>query len=203
MARREFDRTSAEILKAARDMITFAQQGMRDYLEKGARSESGLFAAITSARIVTMTLQGLNTRTADGGSWWVAHSARLRADPVARWFWELRNDIEKRGTLGPHGISMTLNLSTRDLPPPPPGAKRQFVGDQLGRSGWEVSLPDGSTDIVYFSLPEENLRIERVLPDAPDGAPLERLLPSYLAQIESIVEDAEQVFGSAVDGPRR
>jgi hypothetical protein len=32
---------------------------------------------------------------------------------------------------------------------------RVIFGDAIGGSGWEVQKPDGSTEMVYFTLPEE------------------------------------------------
>ena len=60
---------------------------------------------------------------------------------------------------------------------PPEGANGFFIGDNLGGSGWEVYLPDGSTEKYYVAMLDEiqsQIQVNLHFPDPPkrhDGQP--------------------------------
>jgi hypothetical protein len=80
------------------------------------------------------------------------------------------------------------------------------MGDQLGGSGWEVELPDGSTEKYYVKLPDHlrleiNLNLDKPIrrhmgkrPDDQTAAGLSRL---YIDYLRDLVAEAEERFGSA------
>jgi hypothetical protein len=78
----------------------------------------------------------------------------------------------------------------------PAGTTSTFVGDQLGRSGWEVTLPDGSKNQVYFSLPTELARFSLSVADAPEGFSFEQDLPAWRDTLGEIVKQAREMFGN-------
>lgn len=68
----------------------------------------------------------------------------------------------------------------------PPGTKHAFIGDEMGRSGWVIGLPDGSETTVYRQLPSSVAMTEVILEDSPDDRPLDGLLRQWLEETESI-----------------
>ncbi len=90
---------------------------------------------------------------------------------------------------------------------PPPGAQGFFIGDSLGGSGWEIQLPDGSTEKFYVALPPEiaaNISTALHLPKAPGthlGQPISDtsmhiLLGLYLDYMDRLIREAETEFAS-------
>jgi hypothetical protein len=80
-----------------------------------------------------------------------------------------------------------------------------FLGDSVGGHGWEVQLPDGSIEKVYFDLPPEvadNFEFEFLLSDPPDehdGRPIEdksiaNLGGLYIAALSRMVDDFVERF---------
>jgi len=100
------------------------------------------------------------------------------------------------------------HLDTSELQPlmrsPPPGARSFFMGDQLGGSGWEVELPDGSTENYYVVLPDDlKVKINLHFADPPtmhSGQPLadtsiEALAKHYVEYLRRLVHEAKEAFG--------
>ena len=88
---------------------------------------------------------------------------------------------------------------------PPPGAKGFFIGDQLGGSGWEVELPDGTVAKYYVTVPDhlqDNIRIRFHFRDAPrthggqvlQDTSVERLAQLYIEYLRNIVAEARAQF---------
>ncbi len=80
----------------------------------------------------------------------------------------------------------------------PPNTVGTFFGDQLRGNGWEVRMPDGSTEKIYFQLPE-GIDIESGLhlndpPDQHDGRPISdasiaNLGRLYLGTLTEVVDE--------------
>lgn len=189
--------TVDEVLRATRQMLDFARLGAEDFHGSGDRKLPGLYTAVTSGRSVTFVLQKLTGRAAGFALWYANIQAELKADPVARWFVELRNRIEKEGTHGPSSSEIYINrLDSGDLmSQAPPNTTGMFIGDQLGRSGWNVLLDDGSEATVFFKLPASVGWSKLMIEDAPNGFSTEDLLALWLNRLNSIVVEAEQRFG--------
>ena len=85
----------------------------------------------------------------------------------------------------------------------PPNTVSTFFGDQLGGNGWEVRMPDGSTEKVYFDLPPGS-DVESALtfpesPDQHDGEPITDTSIAnfgrlYLAALTKIVDEFVERF---------
>ena len=189
-------KSAADCIAGARQMLDHARTGQRDYLAAGERRLSGLYAAVTSARSVTFALQNMNGHVDGADAWYESVRARLRADAVARFFVDLRNRIEKQGTHG-HArarLNITYANGAEMMREAPPGATGFILGDPLGRSGWEVKLPDGSKQIVYFTLPPDVGTSTLHLAEAPEGRDIADLLDEYLRLLEDILTEAETTF---------
>lgn len=170
--------------------------GQQDFAEGGSRWLLGLHTAVTQGRSVTFVLQGLRGKIDGADEWYVAVQERLRADPVCKWFVEVRNRMEKQGTAGRSFTSVMLHrldgASLRALQPP--GTVSTFIGDALGRSGHVVRLADGSETTIYFELPSVMGEANLHLADAPDDRPIEELIEHYLETLTDVVTDAVEVF---------
>src|SRR5205823_226809 len=109
-------------------------------------------------------------------AWWKPYQDKLAADPLMRYFNQTRTDVLHEGEL------QTSNYTTigKDRPVDmgqlmrklnkhaPPNTIGTFFGDQLGGNGWEVRMPDGTTERVYFDLPAESgVESNLHLPDPP------------------------------------
>lgn len=192
-------RSIESVLASARQVLTFAQHGRDDFLAAGDRRVLGLHTAITHGRSVTFVVQNLRTLVGveDFDSWYqpALDATFGRHRDVSAWAIELRNKIEKQGTVGELGYSLHIeSFNTDDAGPPPPGATSMFIGDQLGRAGWDVVLPDGSHTQVFFRIPRSTLAMS--MPEAPDGRPVEELLDVYLTDCADFIELARRRFGA-------
>lgn len=147
--------TVTEVIASARQMLDFVRLGARDYSDAGERRLSGLFNAVTSGRSVTFVLQKLKGRAPGFDQWYAAVQDNLRQDPVASWFVDLRNRIEKERTHGSTSASMYIRQfnPAEMVQNAPANATSMFLGDDLGRSGWTVQLQDGSRATVFFAMP--------------------------------------------------
>ncbi|MGI8433752.1 MAG: hypothetical protein ACR2LE_03305 [Nocardioidaceae bacterium] len=143
-------------------------------------------------------------------AWYEPLQAKMREDELLRYLTTLRNAILKEGSLRT-GFSITIeHLNTADvlrlMQYPPPGAKGFFLGDELGGSGWEVVLPDGSTTKYYVQLPDiiqRGITTNLHFPDPPlthKGQPLsdtsiEALSRLYVDYLDDLLNAAKQRFG--------
>lgn len=183
-------------------MYEIARQGERDYLAAGDRRLAGLYNAVTSGRSVTFAIQNLKNRVDGFDDWYEPVQERMRADPVCSYFRDMRNRIEKQATAGE--ISGSFYIS--DLNPAelrryaPPGTTGMFLGDDLGRSGWTVTLPDSRQETVYFQLPPQVGEATLRIADPPDDRPLDALLAHYLDVLDGFLAEAEQQFGTTASG---
>jgi hypothetical protein len=169
---------------------------------------SGFRNVAVFGRAVTNVLQ--NMRSVDRetfNTWYAPRQEAMRADPLLRYFYELRSEILKEGP-PEHSSSLTIDyLDGTELAEimadPPPGARSFFIGDSLGGSGWEVEMSDGSIETYYVRLPGSvKLETSLHLVDTPThhrGVPiendsLETLSRLYVSYLERLVADAEADF---------
>ena len=156
-------RDASAILQDAAETLRTAEWGLADLLGKDPRRRMpGLRNLIVFGRAVTNVLQNLRSVVGKENfdAWYSERQDEMRRDELLRYFYERRSEVLKEGTLGQVGSSVYIEeLNSAELQPlmqnPPPGARGFFIGDQLGGSGWEVALPDGTTDKYYVALPED------------------------------------------------
>jgi len=87
--------------------------------------------------------------------------------------------------------------------PPPPYATAFFMGDQLGGSGWEIQLPDGSVSKYYVELPIDIGSVSLHFPESPishlgekiKDSSIESLSRAYLQYLRDLLKEARKFFG--------
>jgi len=207
-------RDTATILSNLNETLRTAEIGLSDFLdtENPGRRLPGLRNLTVWGRAVTNVLQTLRTPVGLAfDKWYAPIQAEMAEDELMKYFYRLRSEILKEGNMPPLGSSMYIeHLDSRDLQPlmqnPPPGARGFFVGDQLGGSGWEVELPDGTIEKYYVALPE-NVKIESSLhfdqpPQTHANAPLadtsaEALARHYVDYLRRLVRQASTTFADS------
>jgi hypothetical protein len=191
---------AASVIRSAEQVLSFARQGAKDFFARGERSESGLYNAITQGRSVTFVLQNLRSHHPNFDRWYEVKQEELRGNPAARWFLELRNRLEKQGSMGNLYSSIRIGrldsqMMAEAARNPPPGVVGTFFGDKYGRSGWNVLLADGTTTQVYFKSPatfESSLAVE----GGPPGFSFDMELQPWLDGLERLVAEARSRFTS-------
>jgi hypothetical protein len=123
---------------------------------------------------------------------------------VEKFFKELRNRIEKEGDIPTNSSVYIQNFSREDLSrfPRPPSAQSFFIGDNLGGSGWKVSLPDGSVEKYYVNLPLDIGSTIVKFRDGPkkhlgesvEGAAVEYLCKAFIDYLRNMISDAYKQF---------
>ncbi|WP_183097397.1 hypothetical protein [Nocardioides pelophilus] len=83
------------VLRAARDAVHQVEHCARP-----GQQLAHIRSAVVDIRRVTFVLQTLSSRVDGFDDWYHGVQVTLRADPLMRYFVELRNDIEKRGLPG-------------------------------------------------------------------------------------------------------
>jgi hypothetical protein len=83
------------VVRAARDAVHQVE-----HCSRPGQQLAHIRSAVIDIRRVTFVLQTLRSRVDDFDSWYVDVQGRLRADPLMRYFVELRNEIEKCGLPG-------------------------------------------------------------------------------------------------------
>lgn len=188
----------SSVLESAERTLEVAELGWRDYRQGGERRWAGLVNAVVSARSTTNVLQNLRGLVPAYDEWWTREREVLN-NPVAQWFVNVRNAIEKQGVLGNTDRVIAVHSFNAGLwsaleAAQPRGTIRTIIGDDLGRNAWVVALPDGSTHKVYFSLPAENVDHYFEIENAPGGRRIEELYPQYFDQVKGLVEKAKREF---------
>lgn len=131
----------------------------------------------------------------------------MREDPLMKYFYKLRSQILKEGVLK---TIPTAHVKKLDFPDDmdklrktaPPNAKKFFIGDEYGGSGWEIQLPDGSLEKYYVELPSNIGYVTLHLPKAPkyhlgkkvEDDSIQNLAKLYIEYLRKIVLDAKQKF---------
>jgi len=202
------NRTPGDIIRAAEEMLATARLGLTDL--NGTEPERkfvGLRNLAVFGRAVTNVLQNLRAIDRERfDRWYEPYRKQMEDDELMRFFYELRTEILKRGNLPAsakihiHHLKLSDDLSR--FGPPPKGAVGFFIGDSKGRSGWEVKLPDGSTEIYYVQWPEDIMTINVLFSSPPSshlGRPIgertaESLGKLYFEYLRKMLADAHHVF---------
>lgn len=194
------------VLRRVEETLLTARHGLEDLTGPNRnRRMSGLRNLIVFGRSVTWVLQNLKTPVGPAfETWYSERQKEMQADPLMRYFVVARNNLEKQGRLSVSTRAHIHAFSTDDISnfgPPPPGAIGFFVGDQLGGSGWEVELPDGSRQKYYVELPDKIAEVTQHFVDLPEaldpdlkGKPIEKLCELYLSRLDTLLDQARAEF---------
>jgi len=150
------DKDRTKILDAARGALEIANYGLKLLSDKDeAKVTAGLSNVAVFGRIVTSRLQLLRSADHHFDEWYAPHQEEMAADPLCRYFYELRTAIEHQIPPEPTHYGTHIEyLDMRDLTPlwaaAPPGARSLFIGDSQGRNGFEVELPDEERMVDQF-----------------------------------------------------
>ena len=196
-------RTTRDVLHDARDSLRTAERGLADLSRGDAeRRLAGLRNAVVFGRAVTNILENLRSLEPTFDTWYKPKSRALSEEPLMKFFYKLRTEILKEGSLP---VATVLEIRNLEMPldpvrfgTPPPGASHIFVGDAIGGVGWIVTRPDGSTEKYYVEIPDDVGVIETSLVGAPGGErSASELVGWYLKRMRELVEEAERLFGGA------
>jgi hypothetical protein len=200
-------RETAEILRDAQETLKTAFVGLRDLIEgPPPRKTSGLRNVIVFGRAFTNVLQGLRSTEPGFETWYKEYVDEMKNDPLMLYFYQLRSLILKKGILETGVRAYVKRLFPGDMArfgPPPPFAKAFFIGDELGGTGWEIELPDGTKTKYYVEIPSEIGSVTLHFPRPPDrhlgkkinDTSVENLSRLYLGYLDRMSEDAKQKFG--------
>lgn len=162
-------KSKESILLSATETLQTAKHGLDDYIGKNPeRRKTGLRNMIVFSRAVTNVIQNLRSTVGKEkfDEWYNPWQKKMKEDLIMKAFYSMRSEILKEGVLETN-LSMTVeHLNTNDLEPlmknPPNNAQSFFIGDQLGGSGWEILMSDGTTEKYYVDLPE-NVKVQTFL----------------------------------------
>ncbi|MGI2129896.1 hypothetical protein ACRN93_00975 [Shewanella baltica] len=198
--------TISEVLVRTEQMLETAKHGFDDLVSLNkTRRFTGLRNLIVFGRSVTFVLQ--NLRTAVGkerfDAWYEPHQESMKQDVVMRYFVKLRNELEKQGRL-PVSTSAHIHHFSSDMISQykqPPGTVGFFIGDQLGGSGFEVELLDGSKEKYYVEIPTSVAEVtqhfnELPVPDDDElkSKTIEQLSEHFLKFLEALLDNARKEF---------
>jgi hypothetical protein len=197
-------KTTTNILQRAEETLYTAKLGLEGLRSNDPRERmAALRNLIVFGRAVTNVLQNLRGIEPEFETWYSPYVAEMSVDPLMKFFYKLRSEILKQGNLQTR-FEMSFSGNPHELikrSQPPPGAKSFFIGDQIGGSGWEVELPDGSKIKYYVAilsdLPNFDLAIKLYFSGAPEslrGFPIEDLCAKYLAYLDKMTTDARKKF---------
>jgi len=200
-------RTTTDILKSSEETLRTARYSFEDLIKgPSERKVPALRSLVVFGRATTNVLQNLRTTEPDFDEWYKKYKEEMESDPLMRYFYKLRSKILKEGLLqtSTHVYIKQFNYSAdmRRFGPPPPNAKGFFIGDNLGGSGWEIQLPDGSTEKYYVELPYDIGSVSLHFPEPPKfhlgqeikDTSIEMLSKMYLDYLRRLVQTATERF---------
>jgi hypothetical protein len=155
---------------------------------------------------VTNAIQTLRHLDPAFDDWWKPYQDKMASDPLMKCFNATRTNVILEGELhttnytvvGSEGPVDVAKLAHELGQHAPPGTVATFFGDELGGDGWDVLMPDGTTQAVYFQLSEgTDLKSGLRLANPPTehyGQPITdtstaNLGNLYMATVSGIVDD--------------
>jgi len=198
--------TIEQILQRTEDTLTTAKHGYEDLVSVDrTRRFTGLRNLIVFGRSVTFVLQNLRSTVGKKrfDDWYEPQQELMKSDLVLKYFVKLRNDLEKQGKLPVSTSAHLKHFSTDilDKYQKPPGTVGFFIGDQLGGSGFEIELLDGSKEKYYVELPSDAVSVtqhfhEIPVPDDDElkGKTIEELSGYFISKLESLLNEAREEF---------
>ena len=164
---------------------------------------AGLRNVVVFGWAVTNVLQNLRSTEPEFDAWYQPHVEQMRQDPLLKYFYDLRSQILKQGSVAVSS-SMTLSGNPMDIMKrfkAPPRAKGFFIGDNFGGSGWEVETEDGGTEKYYVTIPGDipsvkiDVNIHLVgLPKEHERTPAPDVCKAYLDRLSGLVAEARARF---------
>jgi hypothetical protein len=200
-------RKTSKVLKALQETLDTAEFGYVMFT-KGSHPQKllGLRNFVVFGRAVTNVLQNLKSVEPEFEEWYKKYRDEMQADPLMRYFYNLRSEILKEGKLnvgvGVHIKQLSLPYDMHRFGCPPPNAKSFFIGDNVGGTGWVIQLPNGSEEKYYVDLPTDIGLVKFVFPDPPESymgqsivnKSVERLSWLYLNYLKQLVNLAKEKF---------
>lgn len=193
-----------EVLKRAEDTLYTARLGAQHVNGSDPKARlAGLRNVAVFGRAVTNVLQTLRSVVTDFDAWYQPHVEAMRKDELMSFFYRIRSEILKEGSLR---LSTSMTLSGNPMAflnhfEKPPGAKGFFIGDNIGGSGWEVETSEGVAEKFYVNLPSDlpGLKVDMKVhfADAPvsfSGTSANELCERYLEKLQSLLDDAKAKF---------
>lgn len=200
------NRTANSILDDVVGILETAKFGLDDFLNaQPERKMSGLRNLFVFGRAVTNVLQNLRNKEDSFDEWYKPYQDEMKNNMLLKYIYNLRTEILKRGVMKTSKALLIHSFSSNDMARfgnPPLGATSFFMGDQLGGTGWEVQLADGSIEKYYVELPSDigivstqfdNLPESVQLPPEVDGT-VESISSYYYNFLEDMVTDAKAFF---------
>lgn len=197
----------ADALMRVEETLQTAEYGWHDMQDpQRARRLTGLRNLIVFGRSTTFVLQNLRSVVGaeEFDKWYGPEQEALKASSVMRYFVSARNDLEKQGRLHLSMQAQIHNFNSNDIHkygPRPPGATAFFIGDQLGGSGWEVPLADGTTQKYYVNIPAETAQVTQHFSNFSsesgqdiDGRSIDELCRLYIDTLRGLVKRARERF---------
>ncbi|GAA2247897.1 hypothetical protein N1031_17850 [Herbiconiux moechotypicola] len=105
----------------------------------GRRLYMGLRIASVFAVSTTLALQSLRSTEPSFDEWWAPRSAELAADPLAKFYWDMRVDLAHRGASVLYNIVSKHELTDRSDPD-------AIVYGSIYMAFYKAPLPDGRVD---------------------------------------------------------
>jgi hypothetical protein len=206
------ERDANSVLRDANETLEAARCGLADLTGPDARRYMpGLRAVVTFGRAVTNVLQNLRgvVGKQDFDEWYLPLQDEMQQDALLRFFYLLRTEVLKKGTLQ---VSMSGKFDwaeygdMQSLMQNPPAGARSFFIEGGQRGGWRVELPDGTIGTYYVDLPDHVRRTVTEgfhFADPPLthlGKPLQdtsvaALARVYVAYLENLLAQATARFG--------
>jgi hypothetical protein len=149
--------------------------------------------AVVFSRMATFALQNLSSMIPEFESWYKEKQAIMRADPLMKYFNELRRKIEHEAEAP--GVKVAFSVFTPSmLGPAPSAAVASFAGDEYGRSGWMLRMPDGTFQKYFVDVP--SVKAMLTLDDAPvsDDKQAATLAGIYLDRVAAVIAEAREKF---------
>lgn len=201
-------KTTNTVLGNLKMTLEMAHYGLKDLTSKDPKyRELGLRNLAMHGRSVTFVLQNLKNLEPDFEDWYREIQTEMKSSDLCRFFLNLRNEIEKQGVVRERSISAQIDHFSTDMLhrlPRPDNVKITgfFMGDQLGGSGWEIELPDGTKDKFYLELPESMIKVSTHFTEIKgshlgtplEGKTVEELGSMYYKYLSEIVSKAIYKF---------
>lgn len=211
-------------------MLALAQMGLKDLIESNdvQRQVAGIYHVCTYGRAVTNVLAHIRTFDRDGfDAWWQPRERAMRADPLCRYFYEMRTvtlkdgptPVMQRQRVSVHEHSSLIRntvvgFDSADLSnvveplgstAPFPNSSIVNYGDYFKSSHVETQLPDGSRERSYVALPRTLGAKQFLLPNAPAehlgqsilDGTAQGLCTLYVQYLGNLVRDAIAHFSPA------
>lgn len=180
-------------------VVTCALKDLKD----PARRTIAVRNLVVFGRAVTNVLQNLRSTEPGFDAWYAPIEQSLRSDPLAKFFYELRTGILKRGEAGLSSYARMDYFgpeTMRRLPPPPVPNAAFFIGDQEGGSGWIVEVSPTVREKYYIDVPGVITGVS--FRDAPGStsagdSDAVKLCGRYAETLRAIVAQAHTRFGEA------